>query len=74
MKRIVLGAWALGGLAACGDPTQPAVPLIHTGVAAAEQQFTVRRLGSLGGSTSYAYGINEQGEVVGSAALPSGEN
>jgi probable HAF family extracellular repeat protein len=76
MKRIVLGAVVLTGLAACDDPTRPAEPSITpptAAVAAVERQFTIRDLGTLGGTGSDGEGINEQGEVVGSADLLSGE-
>jgi len=72
MRRIVLGAWVLIGLAACDDPTQPAAPSagpVAEG-AAVEHQFRVRNLGTLGGFSSHALGINEQGEVVGFADIP----
>ena len=49
---VVLGAWALTGLAACDDPTRPTDPPATSpapAVAAVEQQFTVRNLGTLGG-------------------------
>ena len=38
-----------------------------------QQRFTVRNLGTLGGTFSGANAINEHGEVVGFAELPSGE-
>ena len=52
---VVLGACALTGLAACNDPTRPADPPATSpaaAVAAVEQQFTVRNLGTLGGDFS----------------------
>ena len=70
MKRIVLGVWLLASLAACDDSTQPAEPSSTPPAAAAvavEQQFTVRDLGTLGGTISHANSINEQGEVAGVA-------
>ncbi len=72
----MLCATALFGLTACDDATRPtepsAAPPIPT-TAAVEQLFTVRSLGTLGGSFSGANGINELGEVAGFAELPSGE-
>ena len=76
MKRVTLGLCLAAALAACDDATRtsepsaapPAVP-----VAAALQQFTVRNLGTLGGSQSSAAGINEAGEVVGNSEVPSGK-
>ena len=40
--------------------------------AAAAPQFTIRNLGTLGGDTSAANSINEQGEVVGYSDLSAG--
>ena len=65
---VVLAASGLTGLAACDDPTRPADPSVTPPAAAAaavEQQFTVRNLGTLGGTFSFAIGINERAEVVG---------
>ncbi len=67
---VVLGACALTGLAACNDPTRPPDPPAASpapAVAAVEQQFILRNLGTLGGDLSLGNGINEQGEVVGLA-------
>ena len=75
MKRVAICAWALTSLAACNDPTQPAdAPATSPApaVAAVQQQFTLRNLGTLGGGSSLGNGINERGEVVGVAELPSG--
>ena len=70
MKRIVLGAWVVTSLAACEEPTQPAAPTIASAAAvAAEELFTVKDLGTLGGTFSVAEGINEQNEVVGFSDL-----
>src|SRR3954451_8963469 len=72
---VLLGACALTGLAACNDPTQPAeqsVSLPALTAAAAAQEFTIRKLGTLGGAESFALSINEPGEVVGASQLPSG--
>ena len=71
----MFGALALTGLAACNEPTRPTDPSVTptTATAAAvEQRFTVRSLGTLGGTSSTAIGINERGEVVGGASLLSG--
>jgi probable HAF family extracellular repeat protein len=68
MKRIVLGVCVLTGLAACDPPTRPlesAITAPVAGVTALQQEFTVRDLGTLGGTFSDAEGINELGEVVG---------
>jgi probable HAF family extracellular repeat protein len=76
MKRILLGALACAGLNACEDlarPVEPAPPTEDAAVVAGDQQFTVRSLGTLGGTFSGANAINELGEVAGFADLPSGE-
>lgn len=75
MKRTMFGAPALTGLAACDDPTRPAEPSVTrppAAVTSAEERFRVRNLSTLGGPFSFAFGINEQVEVVGVADLPSG--
>ena len=74
MKRIVLGVWVVTSLAACEEPTQPAAPTIASAAAvAAEELFTVKDLGTLGGTFSVAEGINEQNEVVGFSDLSTGD-
>ena len=75
MKRTVCGVWLLASLAACDDSTQPAEPSSTPPAAAVavEQQFTVRDLGTLGGTLSHANSINEQGEVAGVAQNAAGE-
>jgi probable HAF family extracellular repeat protein len=74
MKRIVLWTLTLMGVTACDEPTRPAETVVAPPAAAtaAARQFTVRNLGTLGGTLSEGRGINEQGEVVGFATLPSG--
>ena len=71
------GVWLLASLAACDDSTQPAEPSSPPPAAAVavavEQQFTVRDLGTLGGTLSHANSINEQGEVAGVAQNAAGE-
>ena len=72
---LVVGLGVLTVLAACEDPTRPAEPTVTSPapeVAALHQQFTVRDLGTFGGDEAGALGINELGEVVGFAQLPSG--
>lgn len=57
MKRIVLGACVLTGLAACDHPTRPLEPAITApaaGVTALQQEFTFRDLRTLGGTRSDA--------------------
>jgi len=77
MKRTVCGVWLLASLAACDDSTQPAEPSSTPPTAAAAvavaQQFTVRDLGTLGGTISHANSINEQGEVAGVAQNAAGQ-
>jgi hypothetical protein len=73
MKRTMLGILVLTGLAACDDPARPAEPAVAPPAAAvaAERQL-LSGISALGGRFSFAHGINEQGEVVGEADLPSG--
>ena len=71
------GVWLLASLAACDDSTQPAEPSSTPPAAAVAvavaQQFTVRDLGTLGGTISHANSINEQGEVAGVAQNAAGQ-
>ena len=52
-----------GRLAAIALSTLACVPLAHAGL------YTVTDLGTLGGNSSAAYGINASGQVVGQARL-----
>jgi probable HAF family extracellular repeat protein len=72
---LALGAGVLAGLAACGDSARLTEPSLTSQQAtgAVEHQFTVRNLGTLGGNESFALGINERAEVVGSSLLASGK-
>jgi probable HAF family extracellular repeat protein len=72
MKRLVLSAWLLAGVAACDEPTRPAVPTIEPQgpVAAAEQEFRVRFLSTEIPANPSA--INEAGDVVGGFFPPPG--
>ena len=77
MKRALLCTAALVSLIACDDPMRPRDPTATVSppapAVAAEDGFTVRRLGTLGGPNSFAFNINERTEVVGEADLPSGQ-
>jgi probable HAF family extracellular repeat protein len=71
----MVGLGVLTVLAACDDPTQPAEPRVTPRapeVAALHRQYNIRDLGTFGGDEAGALGINELGEVVGFAQLPSG--
>jgi len=50
-----------------------AICTVWTGAWAGQVKYTVTDLGSLGGTTSYAYGINNSGQVVGEAMTSSGD-
>ena len=64
-------------LAACDDPTQPAEPIAHVAAdqrGAPSSSSSPSAISARSAATSAgANGINEQGEVVGVARLPSGE-
>jgi len=76
MRSVLSSCAIVLALTACADPTRPDEPTAspsNGSVTAADQQFTVRSLGTLGGTFSGANAINELGEVAGFADLPSGE-
>jgi hypothetical protein len=74
MKRLALGACVLTVLAACHEAGPPTSPSMSSppAVDATARRFTVRNLGTLGGSFSVGVGINERADVVGFADLSSG--
>ena len=49
-----------------------ALPLLAPRPASAQVQYTLTPLGTLGGNSSYAEGINASGEVVGEATTSAG--
>lgn len=65
---LLLGAWACADDPATGPSTAP------VGTTAAAVTYVVRDLGTLGGSSSHAYGINTAGVIVGISAVASGPN
>jgi probable HAF family extracellular repeat protein len=74
IRRFAITALAAAALAACDDPTRTlgpraAAPLQHAGPSA---EYSVTDLGTLGGSYSFAEGINELGLVVGTSETASG--
>ena len=76
IESIVVGLGILTVLAACDDPTRPVESSVTTPAArsaALLHQFTIQDLGTFGGDEAGALGINELGEVVGFAQLPSGD-
>src|SRR5262245_54366907 len=76
MESIVIGLGILTALAACNEPTrtdESSVTRPSATAAALLHQFTIQDLGTFGGDEAGALGINELGEVVGFAQLPSGE-
>ncbi len=78
MHRTLLGTLALGTLLACDTPTQPAETVRGETAAATATKNTkafpyeARSLGTLGGENSFGNGMNERGDVIGGADLPSG--
>ncbi len=65
-------ALALAGCATEEGPTEPEVA--STSATATNRRYTVRDLGTLGGSYSFAFGINAGGEVVGASATSAGQD
>ena len=64
-------AWMLA-LAACAAEEAPTEPEV-TAASSSALRYTVRDLGTLGGSYSYAFGINRNGAVVGVSATSDGQ-
>jgi probable HAF family extracellular repeat protein len=67
----ITAAWMLA-LAACATEEAPTEPELATGSTTA-LRYTVRDLGTLGGSYSYAFGIDRDGAVVGVSATSDGQ-
>lgn len=63
---LLLGGWACAGEPSTGPSTAP------VGTTAAAVTYEVRDLGTLGGTSSHAYGINTKGVIVGSSSTASG--
>jgi probable HAF family extracellular repeat protein len=70
LRRSVVAAWTLA-LVACATEHAPTEPELAT--ASASPHYTVRDLGTLGGSYSFAFGINRGGAVVGVSATGDGQ-
>jgi probable HAF family extracellular repeat protein len=69
----VIAALALA-TAACGTEDNPTEPeAASTLASAATRHYTVRDLGTLGGSYSYGFGINAGGQVVGVSPTSTGQ-
>ncbi len=75
MKRFAFHAVALLTLAACNEPTQPVAPRSPQADLAAgpSSRFTVTDIGSLGGTFTQAFRINEVGQVTGGSTTSSGD-
>jgi probable HAF family extracellular repeat protein len=66
----IAAAWMLA-VVACATEEAPTEPELAT--ASASLRYTVHDLGTLGGSYSYAFGINRGGAVVGVSATSDGQ-
>ena len=53
--------------------TISAVVFLHICLVAQAQYYVINELGTLGGSSSIALGLNDSGEVVGASLTPSGQ-
>lgn len=75
MKRLALSALVATSVVACNEPTQPAdsPPAPADAVLAANADYTVTDLGTLGGTFAYAFRINEAGQVVGASTTAAGD-
>src|SRR6266545_1319999 len=75
MKRFALHAVALLTLAACNEPTRPAAPRSPRADVAVppSAQYTVTDIGTLGGTFTQAFRINEAGQVIGGSTTSSGD-
>ena len=60
---------ALGGWGCSEEPTGPSARPVAASASAVT--YTVRDLGTLGGSSSHAYGINSAGVIVGTSSMAS---
>jgi probable HAF family extracellular repeat protein len=67
----ITAAWMLA-LVACATEEAPTEPELAAG-ATPGLHYTVRDLGTLGGSYSFAFGINRDGAVVGGSATGDGQ-
>src|SRR5258708_4409825 len=74
MERFAIHALALLTLAACNEPTRPAVPRSPQADLAAgpSSGYTVTDIGSLGGTFTQAFRINGRGQVAGGSPTPTG--
>jgi probable HAF family extracellular repeat protein len=66
-----MAAASMLALVACATEEAPTEP--ELAIASASPHYTIRNLGTLGGSYSAAFGINRGGAVVGVSALGDGE-
>ena len=72
--RSIAAAMALA-IAACATDEGPTEPEVGSSLAlTASEGYTVRDLGTLGGSYSYAFGISPDSEVVGTSATTGGQD
>ena len=70
LRRGIVAAWTLA-LVACATEEAPTEP--ELAIASASPHYTVRDLGTLGGTYSFAFGINRGGAVVGVSATGAGQ-
>ncbi len=75
MKRFAFKAVVLLTLAACNEPTRPAAPRSPQADVTLPQssQYTVTDIGTLGGTFTQAFRINEAGQVIGGSTTSSGD-
>src|SRR5213076_2487032 len=76
MKRFALQAVVLLTLAACNEPARraaPRSPQADVTLPQSSRQYTVTDIGTLGGTFTQAFRINEAGQVIGGSTTSSGD-
>src|SRR2546429_303049 len=72
MSRLSILAIAVVVCCGCRDVITPSPSSIAAGVAAGPSGYEVVDLGSFGGISTLGAGLNDRGQVAGSASVPSG--